>query len=112
MTVDTLDTLDTLDTKESTVCLGIPAEVVDLLADHPDLAEVDLGGERRAINIGMLADEALAPGDWVLIHMGFALSVIDEEEAHAALAFLSHGGDEPDDFGDGRAVSAAVAREP
>lgn len=75
------------------MCLGIPGEVVDLLAEHPDLAEVDLRGERRVINIGLLADDVVGPGDWVLIHMGFALSTIDEEEAEAALAFLSQGAD-------------------
>lgn len=74
------------------MCLGIPGEVVDLRADHPDLAEVDLRGERRSVNIGLL-DDAVGPGDWVLIHMGFALSTIDQEEAEAALAFLSEGAD-------------------
>lgn len=76
------------------MCLGIPGEVVDLLDGHPDLVEVDLRGQRRAINVGLLADDAVGPGDWVLIHMGFALSVIDEDEAEAALAFLSGGVDE------------------
>jgi hydrogenase expression/formation protein HypC len=70
------------------VCLGIPGEVVELLDDPPDLAKVDVSGVRRAINIGLLSDEKLEPGDWVLIHVGFALSKIDEEEAKAALDFL------------------------
>jgi len=78
------------------VCLGIPAEVVDLLADSPDIVEVDLRGQRRTVNTGLLADEVLAPGDWILIHMGFALSTIDEEEARDALAFLSEGADDDD----------------
>jgi hydrogenase expression/formation protein HypC len=70
------------------MCLGIPGEVVELYADRNDLAMVDVSGVRRAINIGLLEDENVQPGDWVLIHVGFALSKIDEEEAAAALAFL------------------------
>ena len=70
------------------MCLGIPGEIVELMDDRPDLAKVDVSGVRRAINIGLLEDERLEPGDWVLIHVGFALSKIDEEEAKAALDFL------------------------
>ncbi len=70
------------------MCLGIPGEVVEFVPDQPDLARVNVSGVRRVINIGLLSDEPLAPGDWVLIHVGFALSKIDEEEAAAALAFL------------------------
>jgi hydrogenase expression/formation protein HypC len=70
------------------MCLGIPGEVVELLPDTPDLARVDVSGVRRAINIGLLDGERLHPGDWVLIHVGFALSKIDEAEAKAALDFL------------------------
>jgi hydrogenase expression/formation protein HypC len=47
-----------------------------------------VSGVKRAINIGLLAEEAVAPGDWVLIHVGFALSKIDEGEARAAMEFL------------------------
>jgi hydrogenase expression/formation protein HypC len=70
------------------MCLGIPGEVIELLADQPDLARVDVSGVRRVINIGLLEDEIVGPGDWVLIHVGFALSKIDEAEAAAALQFL------------------------
>ena len=70
------------------MCLGIPGEIVELLDDRPDLAKVDVSGVKRAINIGLLEDEKVQPGDWVLIHVGFALSKIDEEEAKAALDFL------------------------
>jgi hydrogenase expression/formation protein HypC len=70
------------------MCLGIPGEVVELLPDRPDLAKVDVSGVRRAINIGLLENETLEPGDWILIHVGFALSKIDEEEAKSALEFL------------------------
>lgn len=70
------------------MCLGIPGEVIEILADRPDLAKVDVSGVKRAINIGLLSEETVEPGDWVLIHVGFALSKIDEEEAKAALDFL------------------------
>jgi len=70
------------------MCLAIPGEVVDIDPDRPDVAKVDVSGVRRAINIGLLEDEKLEPGDWVLIHVGFALSKIDEDEAKAALDFL------------------------
>jgi hydrogenase expression/formation protein HypC len=70
------------------MCLGIPGEVIEILADRPDLARVDVSGVKRAINIGLLADETVEPGEWVLIHVGFALSKIDEQEAKAAMDFL------------------------
>lgn len=70
------------------MCLGIPGEVIEFVPDQPDLARVDVSGVKRVINIGLLADEIVEPGDWVLIHVGFALSKIDEAEAAAALQFL------------------------
>jgi hydrogenase expression/formation protein HypC len=70
------------------MCLGIPGEIVEILTEHPDLAKVDVSGVRRTINIGLLADEGVGRGDWVLIHVGFAMSKIDEEEARSALEFL------------------------
>lgn len=70
------------------MCLGIPGEVIEILADRPDLARVDVSGVKRAINIGLLEAEEVNPGDWVLIHVGFALSKIDEAEAKAAMKFL------------------------
>jgi hydrogenase expression/formation protein HypC len=70
------------------MCLGIPGEIVEILPDQPDLAKVDVSGVRRAINIGLIADEDPRPGDWILIHVGFALSKIDEAEARSAMDFL------------------------
>jgi hydrogenase expression/formation protein HypC len=70
------------------MCLGIPGEVIEFVTDQPDLARVDVSGVKRVINIGLLADEKVEAGDWVLIHVGFALSKIDEAEAAAALEFL------------------------
>ncbi len=70
------------------MCLGIPGEVIEILPDRPDLAKVDVSGVKRAINIGLLENEQVEAGDWVLIHVGFAMSKIDEDEAKAALEFL------------------------
>lgn len=70
------------------MCLGIPGEIVKILDDRPDLATVDVGGVRRNINVGLLGEEPPEPGEWVLIHVGFALSVIDEQEARDVLDFL------------------------
>lgn len=69
------------------MCLGIPGQVIEML-DHEHLARVDVAGVGRVINIGLLEDEAITPGDWVLIHVGFAMSKIDEEEAAQAMAGL------------------------
>ncbi|WP_315987491.1 HypC/HybG/HupF family hydrogenase formation chaperone [Actinomadura sp. HBU206391] len=62
--------------------------IVEILQDQPDLATVDVSGVRRAINIGLITDDKPEPGDWILIHVGFALSKIDEAEAKAAMDFL------------------------
>ena len=70
------------------MCLGIPGQVVELHPEQPDLAKVDVSGVKRLINIGLLSDAPPKPGEWVLIHVGFALSKIDEGEAAAALEFL------------------------
>ena len=70
------------------MCLGIPGEVVEILADREDLAMVSVEGVKRVVNIGLLEDEPLVPGDWILIHVGFALSKIDEQEAAATMQFL------------------------
>ncbi|MEA3215422.1 MAG: hydrogenase expression/formation protein HypC [Acidimicrobiia bacterium] len=74
------------------MCLGIPGRVVSIDPTNPHLAMVEVTGVRRAINVGLLEDEAEGAGaqvgDWVLIHVGFAMSKIDEEEAARALEGL------------------------
>jgi len=79
------------------MCLGIPGEVIEILPEQPDLAKVDVSGVRRLINVGLLSDDPPEPGEWVLIHVGFALSKIDEDEAASALAFLEGIGQAYDD---------------
>ena len=69
------------------MCLGIPAQVVAGEAGHPDLVVAEVGGVPRTVNIGLL-DERPGPGDWILVHMGFALNVMTPEEAADALEAL------------------------
>jgi hydrogenase expression/formation protein HypC len=70
------------------MCLAIPGQIVEVLRERPHLATVNVSGVRRSVNIMMLADEAVQPGDWVLIHVGFAMAKIDAQEAQASLALL------------------------
>ena len=65
------------------MCLGIPCEVIGLLDD--DLATVSVSGVEREVSIELLLDEGVAIGDWVLVHVGFALSKINAEEAQMTL---------------------------
>jgi hydrogenase expression/formation protein HypC len=76
------------------MCLAIPGQVVEVVDEHNRLASVEVAGVRRTVNIGLLDvdDTSAQAGDWVLIHVGFALSKIDEEEAHATLALLKEMG--------------------
>jgi hydrogenase expression/formation protein HypC len=70
------------------MCLGIPGQLIEFHESHEHLARVDVNGVSRLINIGLLEDEDLRIGDWVLIHVGFAMSKIDEEEAKRAFEGL------------------------
>ena len=73
------------------MCLAIPGRVVEVVDEANRLAKVDVAGVQRNVNIGLLdADPGggVGPGDWVLIHVGFALSQVDEEEAAATLELL------------------------
>ena len=70
------------------MCLGIPGQLVEVSKENRHLARVDVSGVTRVVNIGLLEDEPLSPGDWVLIHVGFAMSKIDEEDAALTLASL------------------------
>jgi hydrogenase expression/formation protein HypC len=71
------------------MCLGIPGEIVEIKAGHDDLATVDVVGVRRTVNVGLLDADQVGVGDWVLVHVGFAMSKIDEAEAAATLAMLN-----------------------
>jgi hydrogenase expression/formation protein HypC len=68
------------------MCLGIPAQVTAMDVGHDDLVEVDMAGVKRMVNVGVLDDgQTPAVGDWLLVHMGFALAIISAEEARDAL---------------------------
>ena len=71
------------------MCLGIPGEIVEVDAEGTDLATVDVVGVHRKISIGLLERGGVQVGDWVLVHVGFAMSRIDEAEAAATLAMLT-----------------------
>ncbi|MGI8701419.1 MAG: HypC/HybG/HupF family hydrogenase formation chaperone [Nocardioidaceae bacterium] len=71
------------------MCLGIPGQVVETLEGYGGLlALVDVVGGRSRVNLGMLEDPTVAPGDWVLIHMGFAVERIDKAGADKAMSGL------------------------
>jgi hydrogenase expression/formation protein HypC len=78
------------------MCLAIPGQVVEIVDEVNHLARVEVGGVRRNVNVGLLdgAGDGAGPGDWVLIHVGFAISRIDEEEAQATLRLLERMGAE------------------
>jgi len=78
------------------MCLAIPGQVVELVDERNRLAKVDVAGVQRNVNIGLLDGDGVGVGvgDWVLIHVGFALSKVDEAEAHATLRLLEQMGAE------------------
>lgn len=83
------------------MCLGIPGQVVRMLDGYNgQLALVDVAGENRKVNVGMLPEATFAPGDWVIIHMGFVVERTDKAGAEAAMAgleLMGRGRSEPDD---------------
>lgn len=78
------------------MCLGIPGKIVSFADESRHLAKVEVSGVRRIINVGLVLPDGIEVGDWVLVHVGFALSKIDEEEARRTLAFLAQLGGELD----------------
>ncbi len=70
------------------MCLGIPGRIVEITDDLFDIAKVEVSGVRRNVSIALLRSEGIAPGDWVLVHVGFAMSKINEQEAQETLKAL------------------------
>jgi hydrogenase expression/formation protein HypC len=70
------------------MCLGIPGQITEICSSGPEQALVNVGGATRRVNIALLADEQPQPGDWVLIHVGFALARLDVAEAQRTLEML------------------------
>jgi hydrogenase expression/formation protein HypC len=77
------------------MCLAIPGQVLEVVDDDNRLAQVDVAGVKRRVNVGLLdGDAGVGPGDWVLIHVGFAISKVDEDEALGTLRLLEAMGSE------------------
>ncbi len=78
------------------MCLAVPGQIVEVTDEANRLAKVDIAGVQRNVNIGLLDSDgtSVGPGDWVLIHVGFAISQVDEEEALATRRLLEEMGAE------------------
>jgi hydrogenase expression/formation protein HypC len=71
------------------MCLAIPAKIVELSADQHDRALVEVAGVRRHVDLGLLSDAPPRVGEWVLVHVGFAMSKISEEQALDQIRMLT-----------------------
>ena len=80
------------------MCLAIPGKIIEIVDAENNIAKVDVGGVRRNINTGMLNETEAQVGNWVLIHVGFAMSKIDEHEAEETLKVLNEIGQYQDEF--------------
>jgi hydrogenase expression/formation protein HypC len=75
------------------MCLGIPGQILDIVDDENSIAKVNVSGVKRNVNVFLVRPEGIGPGDWVLIHVGFAMSKIDEKEAIETMKGLNSMGD-------------------
>ena len=75
------------------MCLGIPGQLVEFTDDANHIAKVDVSGVKRNVNVALVRPDGIGPGDWVLIHVGFAMSKIDEQEARETMKALQLLGD-------------------
>lgn len=80
------------------MCLAIPGKIVEIVDAENHVAKVEVGGVRRNINIGMLPENETQVGDYVLIHVGFAMSKVDEKEAQETLRLLKELGEYQNEF--------------
>lgn len=80
------------------MCLAIPGKIVEIVDFENRIAKVDVGGVRRNVNIGMLDEDDALVGDYVLIHVGFAMSKIDEKQAQETLQILEEIGQYQEEF--------------
>jgi hydrogenase expression/formation protein HypC len=71
------------------MCLGLPGRIIEIRDPEHGIARVDSDGDIRDVSLGMLPDESLEVGDWVLVHLGFAMAKIDEAHAAETRAFLN-----------------------
>ncbi len=75
------------------MCLGIPGQIINMVDDANSIAKVDVSGVKRNVNVALVRPEGIGPGDWVLIHVGFAMSKIDEHEAQETMRVLQQMGE-------------------
>ena len=75
------------------MCLAIPGKIVEIVDPENHIAKVEVGGVKRNVNIGMLGKDEAGVGDYVLIHVGFAMSKVDEHEANETLRVLKEIGE-------------------
>jgi hydrogenase expression/formation protein HypC len=80
------------------MCLAIPGKIVEIVDEENSIAKVEVGGVRRNVNVGMLDREDATVGNYVLIHVGFAMTRIDEHEAKETLRVLEEIGQYQDEF--------------
>jgi hydrogenase expression/formation protein HypC len=76
------------------MCLAIPGKVVELLSEDRNLAVVEVLGVRRKVDLGLLQEDPPLTGDWVLIHVGFAMSKISAADAEQQLLMLTELGEQ------------------
>lgn len=74
------------------MCLGIPGQIVEIVDKDLQIARIDVSGIKRTVSVALVAQEGIQPGDWVLIHVGFAMSKIDEQEARETMHLLQQMG--------------------
>jgi hydrogenase expression/formation protein HypC len=70
------------------MCLAIPGRIVELVPDQAHLGTVEVAGVRRKVDLGLLENDMPVPGDWVLIHVGFAMTKISEQDAAEQMRLL------------------------
>jgi hydrogenase expression/formation protein HypC len=80
------------------MCLAIPGQIIEIVDAENQIAKVEVGGVRRNINTGMLNEDEAQIGNWVLIHVGFAMTRIDEHEAQETLRVLEEIGQYREEF--------------
>ena len=75
------------------MCLGIPGQIIDIVDDENSIAKVIVSGVKRNVSVALVRPDGIGPGDWVLIHVGFAMSKIDEIEAQETMKALNSMGE-------------------
>jgi hydrogenase expression/formation protein HypC len=94
------------------MCLAIPGKVVELIAEDRSLAVVDVLGVRRKVDLGLLLDDCPVIGDWVLIHVGFAMSKIGAADALEQLRTLTELGESESAMEEVRGYGLGDSEEP